>query len=81
MRLNGFILNAQHQSLGPTKNKVKKMENQTMLDLIIEMIKFCGPATGIWVFGPLMSLIDTVVVGQSSSIELAALGIHQIFTK
>ncbi|CAO2814994.1 unnamed protein product [Amaranthus hypochondriacus] len=75
--INGVGINPENeklQSLGPTKNKVKKMENQTMLNQIIEMIKFCGPATGIWVFGPLMSLIDTVVVGQSSSIELAALG-------
>ncbi|KAL6213676.1 hypothetical protein ACLB2K_013122 [Fragaria x ananassa] len=35
---------------------------------------FTGPATGIWISGPLMSLIDTVVVGQGSSVELAALG-------
>jgi hypothetical protein len=27
-----------------------------------------------WICGPLMSLIDTVVIGQGSSIELAALG-------
>ena len=36
---------------------------------------FTGPATGLWICGPLMSLIDTAVIGQGSSIELAALGI------
>ncbi|KAG7594233.1 hypothetical protein ISN45_Aa01g030010 [Arabidopsis thaliana x Arabidopsis arenosa] len=36
--------------------------------------KFTGPAMGMWICGPLMSLIDTVVIGQGSSIELAALG-------
>ncbi|KAL9244979.1 hypothetical protein vseg_018690 [Gypsophila vaccaria] len=41
---------------------------------MIEIIKFSGPATGLWICGPLMSLIDTAVIGQSSSIELAALG-------
>lgn len=41
---------------------------------MLEIVKFSGPATGLWLCGPLMSLIDTVVIGQSSSIELAALG-------
>ncbi|KAK4774708.1 hypothetical protein SAY86_009643 [Trapa natans] len=39
-----------------------------------EIVKFAGPATGLWICGPLMSLIDTAVVGQGSSTELAALG-------
>ncbi|PQM35228.1 hypothetical protein Pyn_22689 [Prunus yedoensis var. nudiflora] len=38
-----------------------------------EIAMFTGPATGLWICGPLMSLIDTVVIGQGSSIELAAL--------
>ncbi|PSS21694.1 Protein DETOXIFICATION 46 like [Actinidia chinensis var. chinensis] len=37
-------------------------------------MKFSGPAIGLWICGPLMSLIDTVVIGQGSSLELAALG-------
>ncbi|KAK1369507.1 Protein DETOXIFICATION [Heracleum sosnowskyi] len=41
---------------------------------MVEIVKFSGPATGLWLCGPLMSLIDTVVIGQSSSVELAALG-------
>ncbi|KAK2630996.1 hypothetical protein EUGRSUZ_L03585 [Eucalyptus grandis] len=39
-----------------------------------EIMVFAGPATGLWICGPLMSLIDTVVIGQESSIQLAALG-------
>ncbi|KAK1369491.1 Protein DETOXIFICATION [Heracleum sosnowskyi] len=41
---------------------------------IVEIVRFSGPATGLWLCGPLMSLIDTVVVAQSSSVQLAALG-------
>ncbi|XP_057544708.1 protein DETOXIFICATION 46, chloroplastic isoform X1 [Amaranthus tricolor] len=48
--------------------------NQSLWDQMIEIIKFSGPATGLWICGPLMSLIDTAVIGQGSSIELAALG-------
>lgn len=43
-----------------------------------EIVKFAGPATGLWICGPLMSLIDTAVIGQGSSIELAALGIYSV---
>ncbi|XP_042506887.1 protein DETOXIFICATION 46, chloroplastic [Macadamia integrifolia] len=39
-----------------------------------EIVLFAGPATGLWICGPLMSLIDTAVIGQGSSVELAALG-------
>uniref|UniRef100_A0A0D6QX61 Protein DETOXIFICATION n=1 Tax=Araucaria cunninghamii TaxID=56994 RepID=A0A0D6QX61_ARACU len=39
-----------------------------------EVVMFAGPALGIWLCGPLMSLIDTAVIGQSSSLELAAMG-------
>ncbi|KAH9605356.1 hypothetical protein KSS87_000155 [Heliosperma pusillum] len=48
--------------------------SKSIWDQMIEIIKFSGPATGLWVCGPLMSLIDTAVIGQGSSIELAALG-------
>ncbi|KAJ6821918.1 protein DETOXIFICATION 46, chloroplastic isoform X1 [Iris pallida] len=44
-----------------------------------EIALFAGPATGLWVCGPLMSLIDTMVVGQGSSLELAALGPGTVF--
>jgi hypothetical protein len=49
-------------------------ERQSIWNQMKEIVKFTGPATGLWICGPLMSLIDTVVIGQGSSIELAALG-------
>ncbi|KAI9127687.1 hypothetical protein K1719_000680 [Acacia pycnantha] len=54
--------------------KKQELANQSIWDQIKEIIKFTGPATGLWICGPLMSLIDTAVIGQGSSIELAALG-------
>lgn len=50
------------------------LENQSMWEQMKEIVMFTGPATGLWICGPLMSLIDTAVIGQGSSIELAALG-------
>jgi Na+-driven multidrug efflux pump len=47
---------------------------QSIWEQMKEIVKFTGPAMGMWICGPLMSLIDTVVIGQGSSIELAALG-------
>ncbi|CAH9107067.1 unnamed protein product [Cuscuta epithymum] len=46
---------------------------------IVEIVKFSGPAVGLWLCGPLMSLIDTAIVGQGSSLELAALGPGTVF--
>ncbi|XP_028062778.1 protein DETOXIFICATION 46, chloroplastic-like [Camellia sinensis] len=48
--------------------------DRSIWDQILEIVKFSGPATGLWICGPLMSLIDTAVIGQGSSLELAALG-------
>lgn len=58
---------------------VGKVEKQQLADQGLwgqmkEIVMFSGPALGLWICGPLMSLIDTAVVGQGSSIELAALG-------
>ncbi|XP_031494150.1 protein DETOXIFICATION 46, chloroplastic-like [Nymphaea colorata] len=39
-----------------------------------DIAMFAAPATGLWLCSPMMSLIDTAVVGQSSAVELAALG-------
>eukprot|EP00850_Spirogloea_muscicola_P007753 SM000040S14765 [mRNA] locus=s40:216939:221821:+ [translate_table: standard] len=47
---------------------------QTVLEQIKMVLSFAGPALGIWLANPLMSLIDTAVIGNSSSLELAALG-------
>ncbi|RXH88383.1 hypothetical protein DVH24_042454 [Malus domestica] len=56
--------------------EVKKevLESQNLWNRMKEIAVFTGPATGLWLCGPLMSLIDTVIIGQGSSIELAALG-------
>lgn len=51
------------------------VENDSLWNQILEIAKFSGPAVGLWICGPLMSLIDTAVIGQGSSTELAALGI------
>jgi Na+-driven multidrug efflux pump len=39
-----------------------------------QVLRFALPALGIWICNPLMSLIDTSVVGQTDSLQLAALG-------
>ncbi|KAG4973769.1 hypothetical protein JHK87_030590 [Glycine soja] len=52
----------------------KELAKQGIWDQIKEIVMFTGPATGLWICGPLMSLIDTAVIGQRSSVELAALG-------
>ncbi|KAG6605050.1 Protein DETOXIFICATION 46, chloroplastic, partial [Cucurbita argyrosperma subsp. sororia] len=57
-------LQANEQSLG----------NQGLLNQMKEIVTFTGPAIGLWICGPLMSLIDTAVIGQGSAVELAALG-------
>ncbi|PPD99099.1 hypothetical protein GOBAR_DD03828 [Gossypium barbadense] len=51
----------------------KMLGTQSLWSQIKEIVIFTGPATGLWICGPLMSLIDTAVIGQGSSIELAAL--------
>ncbi|KAF5202741.1 Detoxification 46 protein [Thalictrum thalictroides] len=48
--------------------------NESIFKQIQEIALFAGPAVGLWICGPLMSLIDTAVIGQGSSLELAALG-------
>ncbi|KAM0830964.1 hypothetical protein ACQ4PT_065864 [Festuca glaucescens] len=44
-----------------------------------DVVVFAGPALGLWICGPLMSLIDTMVIGQTSSLQLAALGPGTVF--
>ncbi|KAL3539017.1 hypothetical protein ACH5RR_002383 [Cinchona calisaya] len=53
--------------------------NESLWNQMVEIVKFSGPAVGLWLCGPLMSLIDTAVIGQGSSIELAALGPGTVF--
>ncbi|CAI0378227.1 unnamed protein product [Linum tenue] len=50
------------------------LESQSLWEQMKEIAIFTGPAAGLWLCTPLMSLIDTAVIGQGSSVELAALG-------
>ncbi|XAR59106.1 hypothetical protein NMG60_11014758 [Bertholletia excelsa] len=59
--------------IAPSK-KAEFAADQSIWNQILEIVKFSGPATGLWICNPLMSLIDTAVIGQGSSLELAALG-------
>ncbi|XP_024531497.1 protein DETOXIFICATION 46, chloroplastic [Selaginella moellendorffii] len=49
-------------------------DSTNLVEEMRQIFAFAGPALGIWLSGPIMSLIDTSVVGITSSIELAALG-------
>ncbi|XP_024542883.1 protein DETOXIFICATION 46, chloroplastic [Selaginella moellendorffii] len=49
-------------------------EEPNMFEQVRQIFAFAGPALGIWLSGPIMSLIDTSVVGTTSSLQLAALG-------
>ena len=55
-------------------SQAQEGEGKNMIEQLKEIIIFAGPALGIWLSGPIMSLIDTAVIGNSSSLELAALG-------
>lgn len=78
---NGCKVSSQMQEMTISSEKPEMVEttsgslaNQGLWEQMVEIIKFSGPATGIWICGPLKSLIDTAVIGQGSSLELAALG-------
>ena len=60
----------------PRQGEKKELANQGIWRQMKDIVMFTGPATGLWICAPLMSLIDTAVIGQRSSIELAALGIE-----
>lgn len=52
----------------------QQAEGKSLLEQLKDIIVFAGPALGIWLSGPIMGIIDTAVIGNSSSVELAALG-------
>lgn len=54
--------------------KREELVEQSIWKQMKDIVMFSGPATGLWICGPLMSLISTAVIGQGSSTELAALG-------
>lgn len=53
---------------------LQQAEGKSLLEQLKDIIVFAGPALGIWLSGPIMGIIDTAVIGNSSSVELAALG-------
>lgn len=55
-------------------SKREELVEQSIWKQMKDIVMFSGPATGLWICGPLMSLISTAVIGQGSSTELAALG-------
>ncbi|XP_075674574.1 protein DETOXIFICATION 46, chloroplastic-like [Castanea sativa] len=61
------------------ESKREDLANQSLWKQIKEIVMFSGPATGLWICGPLMSLISTAVIGRGSSTELAALGPGTVF--
>uniref|UniRef100_A0A2N9FPI0 Protein DETOXIFICATION n=1 Tax=Fagus sylvatica TaxID=28930 RepID=A0A2N9FPI0_FAGSY len=61
------------------ESKREELANQSIWKQMKEIVMFSGPATGLWICGPLMSLISTAVIGQGSSTELAALGPGTVF--
>jgi hypothetical protein len=63
-------LDIQAQTIGAAAT----IESKNMWEQFRAILVFAGPALGMWLSGPIMSLIDTSVVGNSSSLELAALG-------
>eukprot|EP00250_Pteridium_aquilinum_P015493 c22614_g1_i2 orf=301-2181(+) len=54
-------------------------EGKGILQQMWDIVTFAGPALGIWLSGPMMSLISTAVVGNNNSLELAALGPGTVF--
>lgn len=63
-----------NESFGDEDDGGVELEKEGMWNQMKEIAMFTGPAAGLWICGPLMSLIDTAVIGQGSSLELAALG-------
>ncbi|KAL6213677.1 hypothetical protein ACLB2K_013123 [Fragaria x ananassa] len=59
--------------------KKEELVERSLWKQVKDIVMFSGPATGLWICGPLMSLISTAVIGQASSTELAALGPGTVF--
>ncbi|KAL8556186.1 hypothetical protein ACS0TY_003830 [Phlomoides rotata] len=74
------VVDKPHLSGETSENNIDGfVDNDSLWNQILEIAKFSGPAVGLWICGPLMSLIDTAVIGQGSSTELAALGPGTVF--
>lgn len=64
----------EYEKVEVVRSKRKELAGKSFWKQIKEIMMFSGPATGLWICGPLMSLISTAVIGRGSSTELAALG-------
>ncbi|CAA6673678.1 unnamed protein product [Spirodela intermedia] len=63
----GEDLNGAGEAEGPgVAWREASAESQSIWGQVKEIAAFAGPATGLWVCGPLMSLIDTMVIGQGA---------------
>ncbi|CAN0157135.1 unnamed protein product, partial [Ectocarpus sp. 13 AM-2016] len=49
-------------------------DKSSNLGMVTELVAFTLPLLVVWLSNPIMSLVDTAVVGAKSSVELAALG-------
>lgn len=69
----------EYEKVEVVRSKRKELAGRSFWKQIKEIMMFSGPATGLWICGPLMSLISTAVIGRGSSTELAALGPGTVF--
>lgn len=57
--------------VGVKEGETEEVKEQSVWNQMKEIAMFTGPAMGLWLCDPLMSLIDTALVGQGSSTQLA----------
>jgi MatE len=69
--VDASITAADHVETEDAKIQVHKADEQVTYGAIL---KFIIPTCSLFIAGPMMSLVDTAVVGQRNSLELAALG-------
>jgi len=60
--------------LPPTTPFQRKAAKDQAVPSLAALLRFTIPTLGIWLAGPIMSLVDTSVVGLSSDLELAGMG-------
>ncbi|GAV62378.1 MatE domain-containing protein, partial [Cephalotus follicularis] len=72
-------LSVKEEKVGHESKREGLMANRSIWNQMKEVMMFSGPATGLWICAPLMSLISTAMIGQGSSTELAALGPGTVF--
>ena len=48
-------------------------------DIFAQLVKFTLPTMAIWMCGPILSMVDTAVVGTASTLELAAMSPGSVF--